>query len=663
MHKIVKNSLCLALLISCSTGFAVAPYYSIRSQSENAARELVGAGWNTQINLCNMDAWYGNFSITPEYTRSFRPYRIAQCLFGCSNNGCEPCGTTYDSSCNPCDTLCDPCCDDCYRIKISGSQVNNRHSNDWLADHFGLPTDYQSCVTFEPHIDNVLIDFNFYLGLDKWCKGMYFRIHAPVVHTKWNLKMCECMVSTGTNFHRPGYFNETLEYVDTTTIGIARSNLISSFTSFISNCGTINSPDITFTPLCYAKMDCFNRKETALSDFQIAFGWNFWCEEDYHIGLNLRATAPTGNRPNATYLFEPIIGNGKHWELGGSLASHWTFWQSENEDRSCTFYIDANVTHMFKARQCRTFDLCGKPLSRYMRTGKFKTPVENLSAAVPDGDGTTATPPSKQFSGTYSPLANLTTLAVDVSIGAQTDLAFMLQYIHNKWSFDIGYNFWKRGCERIKCHRNCECQFEENTWGLLGDAFMYGFVSNGELNTPGIALSATQSKSTICNGTNNYPEGNAYEALLYEQNPGVDNKRQAFRNPQTELGIPLFTQGTGTLPIYTSKNPILINFCDIDLCGARTKGHSHKLFAHFDYTWTDQENYIPYLGVGGEVEFAHKPCDNSFNNCDSCCSTCEPSCKLCCSPCSPYCACCDNSCCCTCAVSQWGIWLKAGLGF
>jgi len=97
MHKMVKNSLCLALLISCSTGFTVAPYYSIRSQSENAALELVGAGCNTQINLCDIDTWYGNFSITPEYTRSFRPCHIAQCLFGCSSSCCGPCETSIES--------------------------------------------------------------------------------------------------------------------------------------------------------------------------------------------------------------------------------------------------------------------------------------------------------------------------------------------------------------------------------------------------------------------------------------------------------------------------------------------------------------------------------------------------------------------------------------
>ncbi|TET06960.1 hypothetical protein E3J79_00370 [Candidatus Dependentiae bacterium] len=656
MHNIIKKYLYLSLLMSFSTGLAIAPYYSIRSQSENAARELVGAGWNTQINLCAMNKWYGNFSITPEYTRSFRPYRIAQCLFGCNsccNTSCGSCETSCNTSDTPC-TLCyNPCSnDEFYRIKISGSQVANRGDTYWLADYFGLPTDYQSCVTFEPRIDNFLVDFNFYLGLDEWCQGTYFRIHAPLVHTRWNLDMCECIEVEGTNIHWPGYFNKTLSVSSTSTIGIARNNLVSRFTSFITGCGAINSNDITFNKLCYAKMACDRCTDTALADIQMTLGWNFWCEEDYHAGLNIRAVVPTGTRPNASYLFEPIVGNGKHWELGGGLTGHWVAWKSEDEEISCAFYLDANVTHLFKAKQCRTFDLTCKPLSRYMLAAKFKTPVINL-IAEPDQK------PIKQFAGVYTPVANLTTLAVDISVGAQADLVLMFQYLHNNWSFDLGYNFWATDCEKIEPRCDYPCIFEENTWGLKGDAFMYGFTKNGSLNTPGIALSATQSKATLCKGTNNYPNGNGIS--LWAQNPGIDNPAKAWDDSTPKNELYIFTDGVNaTDKIFTSLNPVFINFCNIDLCGARTKGISHKLFAHADYTWKNREEWIPYLGIGGELELAYSPYNNCCNN--YCNSSCEAACGTSCGNCR-YNPCYPDCCCNYCAVSQWGVWLKGGIAF
>jgi len=666
MYKKFKIFFCATILASTLAAHAVAPYFSIRSQSENAARELAGAGWNTQINLCCMDEWYGNFSITPEFTRSFKSCNIAQCLFGCFNNGCGPCGPCDNScnSCSPCGPCYDSCCDDVYRINISGSNVETRGACDWLADYFGLPTDFQSCVTFEPRIDNFLIDFNLYLGLDDWCKGLYFRIHAPVVHTRWDLNMCECVQDAGDNAYWPGYFNKTVNIVGTSTVGIARADLVPNFTTFASGCGVINSQEFMFNPLCAARMSCCNHKETALSDIQMALGYNVWCEDDYHVGFNLRAAAPTGTRPTGMYLFEPIVGNGKHWELGAGMSTHWCFWSDECDCKSLAFYIDANVTHLFKTRQCRTFDLCGKPLSRYMLTAKFKTPVEDLLA----GEDQLQVKPSKQFAGIYSPLANLTTFAVDVSVGAQADLVLMLQYLHCNWSCNIGYNFWGRSCERIECPCNCCPCFEENTWGLKGDAFMYGFLPAGEtLETPGIALSATQPKATIYKGTNNYPEGD--DQLLWAQNPGVANRRFAFNGQE----LPLYTLVDGEDQqgeVLTSLNPVLLDFCDIDLCGARTKGRSHKLFINFDYTWCDYECTRPYLGIGFEVEFAQKPCNDCCDDCNSCCTPCNPcdnlnfdtSCIPCYNPGSNNCACCDD-CCSLCAVSQWGIWIKGGFGF
>jgi len=657
----IKTSLCLAVLVS-SAAVAVTPYYSIRSQSENIAREMVGAGWNTQINLCDMDEWYGNFSITPEWTSSFRSRYIAESLFGC-NNCCLPCNTSCNTSCDTsCCSPCGPCwdnnCDDNYRVRVTGSQVAERGANDWLADNFGLPVDYKSCVTFEPKIDNFLVDFNFYLGLDEWCQGMYFRIHAPVVYTRWDLNMCECVEAQGEGNHPVGYFNKTVNGEAGNYFGIARNNLVSNFTSFISGCGVINSNDIAFNPLCYAKMDSCRRTETALADIRMALGWNFWCDECYHVGLGIYAAAPTGNKVEGNYLFEPVVGNGKHWELGGQFTSHWTFWTDECEERSCAFYLDANISHMFKAKQCRVFDLCGKPLSRYMLASKFKTPVEGLYA------GDTPDVPSKQFAGIYSPVANLTYMPVDVSVGVQGDLALMFQYNHCNWSFDLGYNFWGRSCDKIECRCDCCPTFEENTWALKGDAYMYGFDTEAIDNDDvGVALSASQSLATIYAGKNTPA---ATDASPWYKNASVDNAQLAWNNSAGDAELyTLDSVGANAEQVYTSLDPVFIKFNDFDLCGARTKGLSHKLFVNFDYTWCDHECWVPYLGIGGEVEFAQKPCDDCCNDwCNPCGTSCSP-CDTACSPC--YSNCCDDNCCndscCTAAVSQWGIWLKGGVAF
>ncbi len=64
----------------------VTPKFTIRSQGFNSVRRIPGeTGRNIflyDIDACECGDFYGKISLTPEYTRSFRPHDIARCLFG-----------------------------------------------------------------------------------------------------------------------------------------------------------------------------------------------------------------------------------------------------------------------------------------------------------------------------------------------------------------------------------------------------------------------------------------------------------------------------------------------------------------------------------------------------------------------------------------------------
>src|SRR5579885_2828487 len=166
-----------------------APYFSIRSQGENAVREMVG--WQELINLCGMDDFYGAVSVVGEYSESFRSSDIARVLFG----------SDY--------TNAHGCCG----INITGSQVCNvpaaagfnfaplfqRGPNDWLADYFGLPVFWQSTICFTPKIRNFVADVELYLGLAQWADGLYARVHMPITWTKWNLHAQETIIDPAIN--------------------------------------------------------------------------------------------------------------------------------------------------------------------------------------------------------------------------------------------------------------------------------------------------------------------------------------------------------------------------------------------------------------------------------------------------------------------------------
>lgn len=648
MNNMLHRLVCIAALLSFSAAVAdVVPYIAIRSQGFNAARELVG--WQPLINKYGMDCVYGAFSITPEYTSTFNGYRLAQALF--------------------CDALAgDACNNRCSTFLVQGSKVTDRDPKALMAENFYLPTDFSSEITLQPRVDNFLVDFNFYLGLDEWCNGLYFRVHTPICHTRWNLHYCENIIAPGVLNYDPGYFNGTLEGTFPNNYGINRGKLLNSFEDYIVDNLAINGvSDVTFNSLNHARISKCQQTRTRLAELTAALGWNFINRENGTLGISVRVAAPTGNRPEACYLFEPIVGNGHHWEIGGGVNSRWCMWKAHDECDDLSFYFDANVTHLFKTQQCRTFDLNCKPLSRYMLAMKFTGNVENLLAG---NDFATIVPPNAQFASEYMPVANLTTMPVEVSAAVQADLVFKFAYTHTNFQFDIGYDFWARSCLKINPRNCCQNNFSENTWALKGDAFMFGFnedpANPGQLLADtGTALSATENNATIFGGTDQYPLG--CNGVAWNQNGCIDNPVAAWNNAVSPVQQELFTMIQGAAaadPVNTSLQPLFIQESDFDINGARTRGMSHKVFTHFGYIWKDREEWQPFLGVGAEVEWARN--DDRF-----CCSSCNSSCN--CSPCQTISKCgpchsdehygSNGSCCKTVALTQWGVWVKGGVAF
>jgi len=626
MKRTFKKIISLSVLLIVCAAFAadpekiVTPKFTIRSQGTNAARRMVGSVNN--VMLADMDQRYGTLSLTPEYTRSYDRKAIAECLFG-------------DSLCNK------------RVLKIQGSKVVNRDNEALLADYFYLPTDFSSKVSVKPVIQNFLVDINYFVGLDNWLQGLYIFAQAPITYTKWSLNVCELVKDVGDNDHDQGYFTaDTLE----------RKNLLTSFKEYAQGKApdTVKSDarssfdsttlDTAFQGLTCSKICGGTDKKTALSEVRLALGYNFVLDEDYHVGLNLQVVAPTGNNPKADYLFAAQNGNDNHWEVGGALSASYVFWRSEDNEKQWGIYLDANLTHMFKNSQKRCFDLCGKPLSRYML-------AEKMTGRIADGLESAVAPnaaPSAQFAGIFAPVANITALNVDVSVGINADIVLMSNYTCGNWSWDLGYNFWGRSCEKIKL--DCECpEFEENKWALKGDAQVYGFLTAEGPGDP-VALSASNNKATINGGNNFGKQGFTTTAACNtgKRNPNIDNAEFAQSN-----GTALITQNSET--IRSSFDPTFIKQDDINF--VRTKGISHKVFSHLSYSWEDND-WNPYLGVGFEIEFAT---DRSVCGDCSDCSSCDDDCSTDCD------TDCDNTKtsgdCIKCGLDQWGIMVKGGIDF
>ena len=244
-----------------------------RPTSTNASLEI--AGWQREINLFDMGRHYWSIACTPTYSHSFKPCALTDYILGKSG------------------------------FVFAGSRVPDRVSGAILADYFGLPSDFESVVCFTPRIVNFMFDIDFYMGLDSVLCGLYFRIHAPIVNTKWDLDMREFITQPGSDFFPAGYMSSE---------DIQRSDLASSVTLAMRGergvpldtdegddetfvVGNITEP-FTFgdmqSPLEYGKI---HGRQTlnGMSDIQLVLGWNFLQDEWYHFGLNARGSLPTGN--------------------------------------------------------------------------------------------------------------------------------------------------------------------------------------------------------------------------------------------------------------------------------------------------------------------------------------------------------------------------------
>ena len=72
---------------------------------------------------------------------------------------------------------------------------------------------------------------------------------------------------------------------------------------------------------------------------------------------------PTGNKPKGIYLFEPLVGNNKHF--GIIMGTYFTR-RYEMKRFAVNVSADSDTEFLFENTQTRSFDLAGKPWSRYM---------------------------------------------------------------------------------------------------------------------------------------------------------------------------------------------------------------------------------------------------------------------------------------------------------
>ncbi len=501
-----------------------------RSQGSNTALDI--SGWKHYLPRCDYRAW-GSVGLAVEYKHSFKGKRLAHYLFGST------------------------------QLKFSGSKAAERGERDLLADNFGLPTDFVGAISFKPSIENIVLNLDYHLGLDAWCDGLYFKVKAPIVTTRWDLGIgCNEMNNIGRQ-DAPVF---PACYMAEEAVPTARS-----IRQALS--GTLNFGDMA-QPLMFGVLPCGREQKTGVSNLDVIVGWNGIADECSHAGIYLLTVIPTGNRPHSDILFEPIVGNGNLWEIGPGFSGHLDFYRSDCH--TCSLYVEGVLTHQFKRFQIRSFDLVGHgPFSRYMLLKEFRV----------DDKG------NRLYDEALFNAIDFATRAVRVGGSVRFDASAKLSYRNNCWGFDLGYNIYARTKEKLRIQDDLfPSDLNNRPLGIKGtEGVCYRILKNGELDSVA-PLHSTQNGSTS------------------QQGAPVDNPRAVM----PPLGRTVATWDDKQP--FQSDPPIILATDILDITsGAVPRQLTHKFFAHVGYTAHDCA-WEPQFGVGGEVEFdGHSSLLSSLN--------------------------------------------------
>lgn len=176
--------------------------------------------------------------------------------------------------------------------------------------------------------------------------------------------------------------------------------------------------------LNYGKISPCKIENCGMDDIELKLGYNYFnCAGTGHLGGYVQTLIPVSEKPNARYLFEPLVGR-FHWGLGAGLNCASKFIEKENT--ALVWMADVSWEYLFKSKEKRSFDLTKNgDWSRFMRGV-----VQNTSVTFP--------------------LINSLTQVVNVTPGNVVNFWTALHYQKCKWHLEAGYNLWYRQAEKIK---------------------------------------------------------------------------------------------------------------------------------------------------------------------------------------------------------------------
>jgi hypothetical protein len=377
-----------------------------------------------KLHLFNQTEFYGTVSLALQYQQTSNANHLAQ-WFLFNNN--SPNSMSYAPNDNG-------------TGEIFSADIN--------AYNFGVTA--TGTISFQPKIQNFIADIDLYMGWDQFVCGLWSRVSIPINWTRWDLQLCD------SNQSDPGN--------DTFPIALMQKGEAAEVTYANLQQAWVGNKPFGDAPVMLSGCIDGPKDVTAVAGLKLELGYDFVRKTDRHLALSCLVVVPTGNSPNAQYLFEPISGSNKQWELGVDINGHYNFWEAAECYRSLGLHFDVAIMGMLKRNQKRIFGLKAGPDGTCSAGATWL-----LLKEFDNGDE-------------YARLqraSNILALNADIGSSFETNLGILVKYIHNHFSFDLGYELYYRNSESI----SNRIPIEEDKYSIKGN-------TNAGIDT-------TASKSTI----------------------------------------------------------------------------------------------------------------------------------------------------------------------
>ena len=431
------------------------------------------------------------------------------------------------------------------------------------ADDFGLSPFYKGTIRFNPRIRNFNIDFAGRWELGDQCDcltNFYIGVNTTLAHTCWNWRHTCSKAETSYILLNPENVTLAIDIM----FPLGEMSEYRNFDGFKSIPEALQaergfggdgfSTYGVLGPMQYGRFVLDHAAEaTALANLDAILGYDFFRHDNSHFGLFIRISAPTGTKIKSLTIFEPIVGNGHHWEFGGGIDAHWELW---NCNHACLIsYLNGNLTHLFNDGQRRIIPLLsGCCLSQYTLLKEYGQNEMLLPGLVRGTD--------------------VAARHVKSSFAIQTDATLGFIFRDYSWAFGTGFNLFARSHEKLK-DVTPTCDLDKRLFGIKGRTPVFAPIPD----EVGWYIASTTSKYCITDPNN--------------VNTPIDGIPTSLANSTDWY--------TGTTA-YTA-DPTYINLYPIPEMNGVPRMITYKLFGTIDYQW-EECTCNPFLGIGGEAEFA-----------------------------------------------------------